>query len=278
MNKNTLRAILTHLFSAVSAICMFCTVLFSVLNITLKNSDKTDDGFFNTLSNELVSELEAYAPSTGVDESFFATSFDKSDFEKHTSDYITACFNGTERPDIRSDIKERFYVRLCDYADKEGYMLTDDITAALSNLADICADKYTSYSSGSITGILFSYLGKICRAVDRYEIIVYAAIAVVMCVCIWGLWKITAVSDRFSRACIILTASAFMCGAAPLWVMLSNVTNRIGITSVAIKGYITSLVNGVLHGCLIFAAVFAVLAITVFGTGVFIKNNENQKK
>ncbi len=274
MNKNTLRAILIHLFGAVLAVCVFYAALFTVLNITLKNSGNIDSAFYNALADELTNELETYAPSTGVDESFFAQSFDRAEFETHTRDYITACFNGSDRPDVRKDVKEKFYTRLCEYADNEGYMLTDDIMSALTNLADICADKYCAYSSGSITGLLFSYLGKFYRMFDRYALILYTALALMMAVCVWGLWRVTDNKKRYSRFTVVLTASALMCGVAPLWVLLSKFTERIGITSAALKGYITGLTNGVLYGALICAAVLAVLAFAIFTLGVLITKHE----
>ena len=266
MNKALLSKILRHVFAFLLALVLFYPAALAVTLVTVRGVTKhaDDSDYYTNLKSALVKELKEYAPSTGISEDFFDTAVDADLFDIHSRKYVemslvgedTAALSGT----LRSDMDGEFYTKLEDYAKTEGFVLTDEVKAALSHLSGLCADKYVEYACPRITGLLFSVFGRALRLADKYALLAFAVLAAIMSVCVWGTLRLSK-SARFKPLAASVLAGGLMCLALPLVILLGGTVDKLNITSAAMMGLIKAVSYSWLWAMIIIGAVLSVLSL-----------------
>ena len=219
--------------------------------------------FYDAYYAELTERLCELSPASGVDESFFESAVDKTVFSSDIKTFIYSCIDGENSASVRSEQRQRtadqMYEKLCEYADSEGYELTDEVDSALTHLADVCSEYYTDFTAGELTGYAVAVLGKYASKLDR---LIFPAIFAAAALMLFSLAYILYLGRRdkllmLRNISVAFIGSGFTLILLPMAVYISRLFDKIGLSSAALGGLIGDYAGGILAILLITGLVLA---------------------
>lgn len=278
MKKEIIAKIMSHLFSALLTVSLFFVLIASSLSATVLNKnyvfytlDRTD--YAQHLYTDIVSKLKPLSAASGVEESFFETAVDVEQVRTDAMEYVNVAIAGGNTAEYRKTVRENFdkqmVAKLIDYAEGQGFEISETVDEALSHLSSVCSDYYAKFIAGTIMGTLFSVLGTVSEKLlipALCGVLVLLAVAVIAFI----------YARRFDGQNITksLIATGITTSIIPLAVLFSRLIQRLGIEGAAMKAFFAQYIGAFV----ILLAIEAVLMFALAGLNYYLNIKKGSAK
>ncbi len=258
------RTVIGFILSFVGSVFVFfsclCLILVIILSkpyiiFTLNSSD-----YINTASADLANELNHLAIPSGLTDDFFNDKINKPEFERLTKEAINANYSASAFKPDTSPIKNQLITNFNDFAENEMVInLNSENAEALSELADMCTEKYVSFAAPSLLRYLALYSAKLFK---------YAIGALVACLVlsVFTLLLNAKINKEKSDTkktftFFSLSAAGVMCLLPSVILLIGKFINKVNLKPLSALNYLISFVNGALILMLIIGTILLAAAV-----------------
>ena len=140
-------------------LALMLTAVATVGSENFMNSMYEKGEFYRYVTEEIRDEYVNLGIPGGVQEDFFDDAIDEATLYRDVTGQIAAAYRGKSYTVDEQAHKDFLYAKLVQYAEEKDIALTDDVTAGLNHMADLCVEVYTK----SVSNVFILQIGKLAN-------------------------------------------------------------------------------------------------------------------
>ena len=241
-------------------LALMLTAVATVGSENFMNSMYEKGEFYRYVTEEIRDEYVNLGIPGGVQEDFFDDAIDEATLYRDVTGQIAAAYRGKSYTVDEQAHKDFLYAKLVQYAEEKDIALTDDVTAGLNHMADLCVEVYTK----SVSNVFILQIGKLANRflaplLTASGVLIFLIACLIFFLFRLHRWKHRPV--RYLQYSVI--ASSLMLIIVPLIALLSNFSARLNISAPSLYHLVNAYIFHLLLSLVLTGVGLAVIGLAI---------------
>lgn len=186
MNKSRIKLVLSYLLGITGTILLVVFVLTLILKNTLFNKTYvkkvlTNNDYYESVSDEILVNMQNYMMSSGLPESILDDIFTKNDVKKSIDAYIDSYYSNEKHELDISDIKDKLKTNIDEYLNSHNVVANEGIVSEfIDDMSDIYKKEIEHYNILNIFRSKFNKVNKITKIVMYINFILFIITLIIL--------------------------------------------------------------------------------------------------